>query len=47
MHITAGSDPVPIGDEDDELDQDTFSVVSEQRIPSMPTPQDPCLVDPE
>lgn len=28
MHITAGSDPVPIGEEDDELDQETFSIVS-------------------
>lgn len=29
VHITAGSDPVPIeGKDDDELDQETFSVVS-------------------
>lgn len=29
VHITAGSEPVPIeGKEDDELDQDTFSIVS-------------------
>lgn len=29
MHITAGSEPVPIGeDEDDDLDQETFSIVS-------------------
>lgn len=28
VHITAGSEPVPIGDEDDELDQETFSIVS-------------------
>lgn len=28
VHITAGSDPVPIGEEDDELDQETFSIVS-------------------
>lgn len=29
VHITAGSDPIPIeGKEDDGLDQDTFSVVS-------------------
>lgn len=29
VHITAGSDPVPIeGKEDDELDQETFSIVS-------------------
>lgn len=29
VHITAGSEPVPIGeDEDDDLDQETFSVVS-------------------
>lgn len=29
VHITAGSEPVPIeGKEDDELDQETFSVVS-------------------
>lgn len=29
VHITAGSDPIPIeGKEDDELDQETFSVVS-------------------
>lgn len=37
VHITAGSDPVPIGEEDDELDQDTFSVVSSILLPS------PCL----
>uniref|UniRef100_A0A4W5MB02 Chromodomain helicase DNA binding protein 2 n=1 Tax=Hucho hucho TaxID=62062 RepID=A0A4W5MB02_9TELE len=28
VHITAGSDPVPIGEDDDELDQETFSIVS-------------------
>uniref|UniRef100_A0A8C4MNS2 Chromodomain helicase DNA binding protein 2 n=1 Tax=Equus asinus asinus TaxID=83772 RepID=A0A8C4MNS2_EQUAS len=29
VHITAGSEPVPIGeDEDDDLDQETFSIVS-------------------
>lgn len=29
VHITAGSEPVPIeGKEDDELDQETFSIVS-------------------
>lgn len=28
VHITAGSEPVPIGEEDDELDQETFSIVS-------------------
>lgn len=29
VHITAGSDPIPIeGKEDDELDQETFSIVS-------------------
>lgn len=28
VHITAGSDPVPIGEEDDELDQENFSIVS-------------------
>lgn len=29
VHITAGSDPIPIEEkEDDELDQETFSVVS-------------------
>ncbi|XP_059917236.1 chromodomain-helicase-DNA-binding protein 2 isoform X1 [Gadus macrocephalus] len=33
VHITAGSDPVPIGDEDDELDQDTFSVCKERMRP--------------
>lgn len=28
VHITAGSEPVPIeGKEDDELDQETFSIV--------------------
>lgn len=27
VHITAGSEPVPIGGEDDELDQETFSIV--------------------
>lgn len=31
VHITAGNDPVPIGEEgEDELDQETFSIVSEQ-----------------
>uniref|UniRef100_A0A8C2XSK1 Chromodomain helicase DNA binding protein 2 n=1 Tax=Cyclopterus lumpus TaxID=8103 RepID=A0A8C2XSK1_CYCLU len=34
VHITAGSDPVPIeGKEDDELDQDTFSVCKERMRP--------------
>lgn len=28
VHITAGNDPIPIGEEDDELDQETFSIVS-------------------
>lgn len=28
VHITAGSEPIPIGEEDDELDQETFSIVS-------------------
>lgn len=29
VHITAGSEPIPIGeDEDDDLDQETFSIVS-------------------
>lgn len=29
VHITAGSEPIPIeGKEDDELDQETFSIVS-------------------
>ncbi|XP_051953606.1 chromodomain-helicase-DNA-binding protein 2-like isoform X1 [Xyrauchen texanus] len=27
VHITAGSEPIPIGEEDDELDQETFSIV--------------------
>lgn len=34
VHITAGSEPVPIGEEDDELDQETFSIVSHS--PSLP-----------
>ncbi|XP_066558084.1 chromodomain-helicase-DNA-binding protein 2 isoform X2 [Amia ocellicauda] len=33
VHITAGSEPVPIGDEDDELDQETFSVCKERMRP--------------
>ncbi|KAK9516719.1 hypothetical protein VZT92_024635 [Zoarces viviparus] len=34
VHITAGSDPVPIeGNDDDELDQDTFSVCKERMRP--------------
>ncbi|KAG7259566.1 hypothetical protein CRUP_005669 [Coryphaenoides rupestris] len=34
VHITAGSDPIPIGEEDDdELDQDTFSVCKERMRP--------------
>ncbi|KAM4678151.1 chromodomain-helicase-DNA-binding protein 2 [Discoglossus pictus] len=34
VHITAGSDPVPIGeDEDDELDQETFSICKERMRP--------------
>ncbi|XP_068131247.1 chromodomain-helicase-DNA-binding protein 2 isoform X2 [Hyperolius riggenbachi] len=34
VHITAGNDPVPIGEEeDDELDQDTFSVCKERMRP--------------
>ncbi|KAJ3596439.1 hypothetical protein NHX12_002846 [Muraenolepis orangiensis] len=33
VHITAGADPVPIGDEDDELDQDTFSDCKERMRP--------------
>ncbi|KAJ8281014.1 hypothetical protein GJAV_G00062350 [Gymnothorax javanicus] len=33
VHITAGSEPVPIGEEDDELDQDTFSVCKERMRP--------------
>ncbi|XP_068169740.1 chromodomain-helicase-DNA-binding protein 2 isoform X2 [Antennarius striatus] len=34
VHITAGSDPVPIeGKEDDELDQETFSVCKERMRP--------------
>ena len=28
VHITAGNDPIPIGEEDEELDQETFSIVS-------------------
>lgn len=28
VHITAGSEPIPIGEEDDELDQETFGIVS-------------------
>uniref|UniRef100_A0A671KPK4 Chromodomain-helicase-DNA-binding protein 2-like n=1 Tax=Sinocyclocheilus anshuiensis TaxID=1608454 RepID=A0A671KPK4_9TELE len=34
VHITAGSEPVPIGEEDDELDQETFSIVSLHSNPS-------------
>ncbi|KAM6961028.1 chromodomain-helicase-DNA-binding protein 2 [Aplochiton taeniatus] len=33
VHITAGSDPIPIGEEDDELDQETFSVCKERMRP--------------
>ncbi|XP_044301011.1 chromodomain-helicase-DNA-binding protein 2 isoform X5 [Varanus komodoensis] len=34
VHITAGSDPVPIGeDEDDDLDQETFSICKERMRP--------------
>ncbi|KAG7468199.1 hypothetical protein MATL_G00140300 [Megalops atlanticus] len=33
VHITAGSEPVPIGDEDDELDQETFSICKERMRP--------------
>uniref|UniRef100_A0A8C2CZE1 Chromodomain helicase DNA binding protein 2 n=1 Tax=Cyprinus carpio TaxID=7962 RepID=A0A8C2CZE1_CYPCA len=33
VHITAGSEPVPIGGEDDELDQETFSIVGERMRP--------------
>ncbi|XP_077050522.1 chromodomain-helicase-DNA-binding protein 2 isoform X6 [Siphateles boraxobius] len=33
VHITAGSDPVPIGEEDDELDQETFSICKERMRP--------------
>ncbi|KAM6303835.1 chromodomain-helicase-DNA-binding protein 2 [Podargus strigoides] len=34
VHITAGSEPVPIGeDEDDDLDQETFSVCKERMRP--------------
>ncbi|KAJ8334039.1 hypothetical protein SKAU_G00413580 [Synaphobranchus kaupii] len=33
VHITAGSEPVPIGEEDDELDQETFSVCKERMRP--------------
>uniref|UniRef100_A0A8C1QAR7 Chromodomain helicase DNA binding protein 2 n=1 Tax=Cyprinus carpio TaxID=7962 RepID=A0A8C1QAR7_CYPCA len=33
VHITAGSEPVPIGGEDDELDQETFSICKERMRP--------------
>uniref|UniRef100_A0A8C7RTC8 Chromodomain helicase DNA binding protein 2 n=1 Tax=Oncorhynchus mykiss TaxID=8022 RepID=A0A8C7RTC8_ONCMY len=33
VHITAGSDPVPIGEDDDELDQETFSICKERMRP--------------
>uniref|UniRef100_A0A8C2BVM9 Chromodomain helicase DNA binding protein 2 n=1 Tax=Cyprinus carpio TaxID=7962 RepID=A0A8C2BVM9_CYPCA len=33
VHITAGSEPVPIGEEDDELDQETFSICKERMRP--------------
>uniref|UniRef100_A0A674E4I9 Chromodomain helicase DNA binding protein 2 n=1 Tax=Salmo trutta TaxID=8032 RepID=A0A674E4I9_SALTR len=33
VHITAGSDPVPIGEEDDELDQENFSICKERMRP--------------
>ncbi|TTF56870.1 Chromodomain-helicase-DNA-binding protein 2 [Bagarius yarrelli] len=33
VHITAGSEPVPIGEDDDELDQDTFSICKERMRP--------------
>ncbi|KAM9062922.1 chromodomain-helicase-DNA-binding protein 2 isoform X1 [Sarcophilus harrisii] len=34
VHITAGSEPIPIGeDEDDELDQETFSICKERMRP--------------
>uniref|UniRef100_A0A671KNT6 Chromodomain-helicase-DNA-binding protein 2-like n=1 Tax=Sinocyclocheilus anshuiensis TaxID=1608454 RepID=A0A671KNT6_9TELE len=33
VHITAGSEPVPIGEEDDELDQETFSISKERMRP--------------
>ncbi|KAL8197542.1 UNVERIFIED_CONTAM: choline dehydrogenase 2, partial [Gekko kuhli] len=34
VHITAGSDPIPIGeDEDDDLDQETFSICKERMRP--------------
>ncbi|XP_028678827.2 chromodomain-helicase-DNA-binding protein 2 isoform X1 [Erpetoichthys calabaricus] len=33
VHITAGSEPVPIGEDDDELDQETFSICKERMRP--------------
>nr|XP_015199027.1 PREDICTED: chromodomain-helicase-DNA-binding protein 2 isoform X2 [Lepisosteus oculatus] len=33
VHITAGNEPVPIGEEDDELDQETFSICKERMRP--------------
>ncbi|XP_030648443.1 chromodomain-helicase-DNA-binding protein 2 [Chanos chanos] len=33
VHITAGSEPIPIGEEDDELDQETFSICKERMRP--------------
>ncbi|KAM4618886.1 chromodomain-helicase-DNA-binding protein 2 isoform 2-T3 [Polymixia lowei] len=33
VHITAQSDPIPIGEEDDELDQETFSICKERMRP--------------
>uniref|UniRef100_A0A667YIA2 Chromodomain helicase DNA binding protein 2 n=1 Tax=Myripristis murdjan TaxID=586833 RepID=A0A667YIA2_9TELE len=33
VHITAGSEPIPIGEDDDELDQETFSICKERMRP--------------
>ncbi|XP_073424854.1 chromodomain-helicase-DNA-binding protein 2 isoform X4 [Dendrobates tinctorius] len=33
VHITAGNDPVPIGEEEDDLDQETFSICKERMRP--------------
>ncbi|XP_056334877.1 chromodomain-helicase-DNA-binding protein 2 isoform X3 [Danio aesculapii] len=33
VHITQGSEPIPIGEEDDELDQETFSICKERMRP--------------
>uniref|UniRef100_W5KJ44 Chromodomain helicase DNA binding protein 2 n=1 Tax=Astyanax mexicanus TaxID=7994 RepID=W5KJ44_ASTMX len=33
VHITAGSEPIPISEEDDELDQETFSICKERMRP--------------